>query len=88
MLFRSVTAAVDRYVTKLHLSYKERTNVRRRLDMLANLHPVRDLRLSGHVIYTGRSSMEIAVKMEKIEEDGGESTAMIGQCFHFNYNNY
>lgn len=49
-----------------------------RLDMLASLHPVRDIRLSGHVIYTGRSSMEIAVKMEAIEEGGVERTVMLG----------
>ncbi|KAH8115124.1 Thioesterase/thiol ester dehydrase-isomerase [Phellopilus nigrolimitatus] len=50
-----------------------------RLDMLAPLHPVRDLRLSGHVIYTGRSSMEIAVKMEALGPDGHELTIMLGR---------
>ncbi|KAL0952552.1 hypothetical protein HGRIS_006809 [Hohenbuehelia grisea] len=37
-----------------------------RLDMLAQLDPKRDLRLSGQVIYTGRSSMEVAVRMESV----------------------
>lgn len=37
-----------------------------RLDMLSPLDPSRDLRLSGQVIYTGRSSMEVAVKMETL----------------------
>ncbi|KAJ6554055.1 Thioesterase/thiol ester dehydrase-isomerase [Mycena vulgaris] len=37
-----------------------------RLDMLSPLDPSRDLRLSGQVIYTGKSSMEVAVKMETI----------------------
>ncbi|KAF7326874.1 hypothetical protein MVEN_02581300 [Mycena venus] len=37
-----------------------------RLDMLSPLNPSRDLRLSGQVIYTGKSSMEVAVKMETI----------------------
>jgi acyl-coenzyme A thioesterase 9 len=46
--------------------------------MLSSLHPVCDIRLSGHVIYTGRSSMEIIVKMEALEKDGTERTAMIG----------
>ncbi|KIY51616.1 Thioesterase/thiol ester dehydrase-isomerase [Fistulina hepatica ATCC 64428] len=53
--FYIVTASVDRYVS---------------LDMLARVDPHRDLRISGQVIYTGRSSMEAAVKMESI---GGES---------------
>ncbi|KAF8584449.1 Thioesterase/thiol ester dehydrase-isomerase [Ramaria rubella] len=48
--FFIVTAAVDR------------------LDMLRPLTPenVRDLRVCGHVIHTGRSSMEVVVKMELI----------------------
>ncbi|KAI5117181.1 hypothetical protein M0805_008160 [Coniferiporia weirii] len=50
-----------------------------RLDMLSSLHPVRDIRMSGHVIYTGRSSMEIAVKMEALENDGVERTVMLGR---------
>ncbi|KAG5725108.1 hypothetical protein E4T56_gene10265 [Termitomyces sp. T112] len=37
-----------------------------RLDMLTPLDPSKDLRLSGQVIHTGRSSMEVAVKMETI----------------------
>lgn len=54
--------------------------------MLSSIHPVRDIRLSGHVIYAGRSSMEVAVKMEALEENGIERTVMLG-CrlilFHF-----
>ena len=46
--------------------------------MLSSLHPVRDIRLCGHVIYTGRSSMEVAVKMEALEENGVERTLMLG----------
>ena len=47
--------------------------------MLSKLYPVRDLRLSGNVIYTGRSSMEIAVKMEALEKDGESQTVMLGR---------
>ncbi|TEB22448.1 Thioesterase/thiol ester dehydrase-isomerase [Coprinellus micaceus] len=37
-----------------------------RLDMMSPLDPKRDLRLSGQVIYTGKSSMEVVLKMEFI----------------------
>ncbi|OSD03700.1 Thioesterase/thiol ester dehydrase-isomerase [Trametes coccinea BRFM310] len=50
-----------------------------RLDMLAPLYPVRDMRLSGQVIHTGRSSMEVAVRMEAVEKDGKEETIMLGR---------
>lgn len=46
--------------------------------MLAPLTPVRDLKLSGQVIYTGRSSMEVAVKMEAMGHNGAEETIMLG----------
>lgn len=46
--------------------------------MLAPLNPVRDMRLSGQVIHTGRSSMEVAVRMEALEKDGREGTIMLG----------
>lgn len=49
-----------------------------RLDMLAPLNPARDLRLSGQVIYTGRSSMEVAVKMETIGMGEPEETVLLG----------
>ncbi|KAI0063018.1 Thioesterase/thiol ester dehydrase-isomerase [Artomyces pyxidatus] len=49
-----------------------------RLDMLAPLSPVRDLRLSGHVIYVGKSSIEVVVKMEALEK-GQEKTLMLGR---------
>ncbi|KAG6374028.1 HotDog domain-containing protein [Boletus reticuloceps] len=50
-----------------------------RLDMLASLYPVRDIRLSGQVVYTGKSSMEVAVKMEALDLDGEEETLMLGR---------
>lgn len=49
-----------------------------RLDMLQPLHPVRDIRLSGQVIYVGKSSMEVAVRMEALHDDGTEHTIMLG----------
>ena len=51
-----------------------------RLDMLSTLTPknVKDLRLSGQVIYTGRSSMEVVVKMETLNQTGEEETIMLG----------
>lgn len=49
-----------------------------RLDMLEALHPIRDLRLSGQVIATGRSSMEVAVKMDSLK-DGESHTVMLGR---------
>ncbi|KAF9529036.1 HotDog domain-containing protein [Crepidotus variabilis] len=50
-----------------------------RLDMLAPLVPSRDLRLSGHVIYTGRSSMEIGLRMESIGGVKPDETVLIGR---------
>ncbi|KAK0213534.1 Thioesterase/thiol ester dehydrase-isomerase [Armillaria fumosa] len=50
-----------------------------RLDMLATLDPTRDLRLSGQVIYTGKSSMEVAVKMESIGGGKPEETVLLGR---------
>ncbi|PFH49311.1 hypothetical protein AMATHDRAFT_63445 [Amanita thiersii Skay4041] len=50
-----------------------------RLDMLAPLHPNRDLRLSGQVIYTGSSSMEVAVKMESIGDNQPDETVLLGR---------
>ncbi|KAF8464814.1 HotDog domain-containing protein [Gautieria morchelliformis] len=59
--FFIVTAAVDR------------------LDMLKALTPgnISDLRLCGHVIYAGRSSMEIVVKMELVGVR--DETVMLGR---------
>lgn len=48
--------------------------------MLASLYPVRDIRLSGQVVYTGTSSMEVAVKMEALGSEGEEETLMLGTC--------
>lgn len=50
-----------------------------RLDVLAPLSPVRDIRLSGMVIYTGTSSMEVAVKMEALGASGVEDTLLLGR---------
>ncbi|KAJ7938183.1 HotDog domain-containing protein [Mycena leptocephala] len=50
-----------------------------RLDMLAPLDASRDLRLSGQVIYTGKSSMEVAVKMETIGMGMEEETVLLGR---------
>lgn len=47
--------------------------------MFAPLDPSRDLRISGQVIYTGRSSMEVAVKMESIGKNVPEETVLIGE---------
>ena len=40
--------------------------------MLHLLRPeeVRDLRLSGHVIFVGKSSMEVVVRMEALDDKG------------------
>jgi acyl-coenzyme A thioesterase 9 len=46
--------------------------------MLAPVNPAHDLRMSGQVIYVGRSSMEVAVKMEDIGKDGKETTVLLG----------
>ena len=40
-------------------------------------HNVRDLRLSGHVIHTGKSSMEVVVKIELL--GGKEETVLLGE---------
>ncbi|KAF8797711.1 Thioesterase/thiol ester dehydrase-isomerase [Phlegmacium glaucopus] len=50
-----------------------------RLDMMSPLDPARDLRLSGQVIYTGRSSMEVAVRMESIGKGQPEETVLLGR---------
>ncbi|KAJ7145860.1 HotDog domain-containing protein [Mycena epipterygia] len=50
-----------------------------RLDMLSPLDPSRDLRLSGQVIYTGKSSMEVAVKMETIGMGLEDETVLLGR---------
>ncbi|KAF5332044.1 hypothetical protein D9758_016557 [Tetrapyrgos nigripes] len=51
-----------------------------RLDMLGPLNP-RDVRLSGQVIYTGSSSMEVVVKMETLpgKADEKEETILLGR---------
>jgi hypothetical protein len=50
--------------------------------MLAPLNPARDLKLSGQVIYTGRSSMQVAVKMETIGMDHPEETVLLGMMLY------
>jgi acyl-coenzyme A thioesterase 9 len=53
-----------------------------RLDMLATPEPIRDMRLSGQVIAVGRSSMEVAVKMEALGGEGGvDQTLLLGLFF-------
>jgi len=48
--------------------------------MLAPMYPpLRDLRLSGHVIHTGRSSMEVAVQLVALGDGGTEKTLMLGE---------
>ena len=49
--------------------------------MLAPLTSSRDLRISGQVIYTGRSSMEVAVKMESIGMGQPEETVLLGMHY-------
>uniref|UniRef100_D8QHQ8 HotDog ACOT-type domain-containing protein n=1 Tax=Schizophyllum commune (strain H4-8 / FGSC 9210) TaxID=578458 RepID=D8QHQ8_SCHCM len=51
------------------------------LDMLGRLDPTRDLRLSGMVIYTGKSSMEVSVKMASVGggKGGKDETVLIGR---------
>lgn len=51
--------------------------------MLSPLDPSRDLRISGQVIHTGRSSMEVAVKMESIGKNLPEETVLIGTSLIF-----
>lgn len=52
-----------------------------RLDTLAPIYPpLRDGRLSGHVIHTGRSSMEVAVQLVALDTGGTEETLMLGKC--------
>ena len=46
--------------------------------MLAPITPVQDLRLSGHVLYVGKSSMEVAVKLESLGTNGEDNTLMLG----------
>lgn len=53
--------------------------------MLAPLRPV-DLRLSGHVIHVGKSSMDVAVQLEALGKDGSEETLMLGALFHISRN--
>ncbi|KAI6145913.1 thioesterase thiol ester dehydrase-isomerase [Pisolithus tinctorius] len=54
-----------------------------RWDILASLYPVRDTRLGGQEIYTGKSFMEVAVKMEALDPDGGGETLMLGRFSMF-----
>lgn len=49
-----------------------------RLDMRARYASGHDLRVSGQVIYVGRSSMEVVVKVEQIGEGGRPETLLLG----------
>lgn len=51
--------------------------------MLAPLAPVRDIRISGHVIHVGSSSMEIVVKMEALESGKPDTTLLLGAYYLF-----
>ena len=56
--------------------------------MLAPIYPpLRDMRLSGYVIYTGRTSMEVAVQLVALDTDGTEETLMLGKgfCGHLSF---
>lgn len=80
--FYIVTASVDRSEgLRMILPHSVAQSFSNRLDMLAPLNPGRDLRLSGQVIYTGISSMEVAVKMETIGMDQPEETVLLGTIF-------
>lgn len=46
--------------------------------MLAPLVPGQDVRLSGQVIYVGKSSMEVVVKMESLNPSGDAQTLLLG----------
>lgn len=77
---------MERGVTQIKGSINDRgfyvvTAAVERLDMLHPLTPsnVKDIRLSGQVIYTGRSSMEVVVKMEALGRDNAEETIMLGR---------
>ncbi|KAJ3800132.1 Thioesterase/thiol ester dehydrase-isomerase [Lentinula aff. detonsa] len=53
-----------------------------RIDMLRPLTSDRDLRLSGQVIYTGRSSMEVVVRIESVAPRGTQEkdeTILLGR---------
>lgn len=78
--FYIVTASVERLVVSAGgvSAVLSSNDLRDRLDMLASLYPVRDMRLSGQVIHTGKSSMEVAVRMEALAQDGSEQTIMLG----------
>lgn len=76
--FYIVTASVDRFVREIAFSSAFQIWFLFRLDMLVPLNPKRDLRLSGQVIYTGNSSMEVAVKMEHIGVNQPDETVLLG----------
>ena len=77
--FYVVTASVDR-CERTPRERKSSDAPCTRLDMLAPIYPpLRDLRLSGHVIYTGRSSMEVAVQLASLDSGGTEETLMLGK---------
>ena len=53
------------------------------LEMLTPFN-VKDLRLSGHIISVGKSSMEVAVRMESIDSTGKPiQTMMLGELFSY-----
>ncbi|KAL1745480.1 HotDog domain-containing protein [Schizophyllum fasciatum] len=78
--FYLVTASVDRCARR-SVPHPPPTDPPHSLDMLGRLDPARDLRLSGMVIYTGKSSMEVAVKMASVGggKGGKDETVLIGR---------
>jgi acyl-coenzyme A thioesterase 9 len=77
--FYIVTASVDRCVPVFDFGFEIiQILILPSLDMLSPLNPKRDLRLSGLVIYTGRSSMEVVLKMESIGGGQPDEPVMIG----------
>ena len=46
-------------------------------DMLLSLDPARDLQFSGRLIYTGRSSIEVAVRMESLTPGASHRASVV-----------
>jgi acyl-coenzyme A thioesterase 9 len=69
-------------IGQLHESHRHQFNcslcAADRLDMLQQIDPSLDLRLSGQVIHTGSSSMEVAVRMENVGP-GKDMTVLLGE---------
>ncbi|EKM52603.1 uncharacterized protein PHACADRAFT_261141 [Phanerochaete carnosa HHB-10118-sp] len=77
--YKHMLGPVERLTNEQDLPFYLVTASVDRLDVLADLSVVRDLRLSGQVIHVGRSSVEVAVRMEALNADGTEETVMLGR---------